>query len=376
MSLLTRLSALALAGLVAVGAAGCDNATSDVAPVGPTVQFGTQTLLATEGLPTAAGTTVSIPVSLTGSAGQPVTVELLFARSASTAILNADSTRALTDITAFGTFDGSAQKALVSFDGTADETKTVTFRVLQDNLIESSETAVFALQRVTGATLGGNREITVNIGTPPISTVRQSALLSTVTAEGIVTRAFGRSIWIQDETGGLALFGPVGTPLALAVVAGEIRPGDRVQVTGRFVEFQSTTGAPGTGLSQIDNVVAGAFRALVRDQPLPTPQTITLAQLTAGDPDPDTYESELIRVVGITIDPAGDVNFAAARNYTVSQTVGGVTTTGILRIGSNGDSEAIGTPIPTGPITFQGPAGQFRGANQLTVVRTTDLIRP
>ncbi len=375
MSLFTRLSALALAGLVAIGAAGCDSSgTTAAATAGPVVQFGTNSRLATEGLPTESGTTVSIPVSLTGSTGQPVSVEILFARSASTAAFNADSTVAGTDITGFGTSDGGVQKATVSFDGTADETKTVTFRVLQDNVFESSETAVFALQRPVGASIGTTRELTVNIGTPPISTARAGTLGQIYTVEGIVTRALGRNTVIQDATGGIVLFGPAGSPIATAVADGSLRRGDRVQATGRFTEFQATTGAPGTGLLEIDNIALGGFQVLARDQALPAAQTITLAQFTAGDPDSDTYESELVRVTGLTIDPGTDVVFAFAKNYTVSQTVGGVTTTAILRIGSSGDSNAIGQPIPTGTFTFEGVAGQFRGANQLTVVRTTDLI--
>ncbi len=368
MSLFTRLSALALAGLVAIGAAGCDSSDTTAAVTGPVVQFGSTSLLATE------GTVVSIPVVLSGSTGQPVTVEVLFARATSSTAFNADSTVAGADITDFGTSDGLVQKASVSFDGTADETKTVTFRVVADGVLEPSETAVFALQRATGASIVTPREFTVSIGTPPISTVRAGTLNSVYTVEGVVTRTLGRNTWIQDATGGMVLFGPAGSPIATAVANGELRRGDRVQATGRLVEFQSSTGLPGTGLLEIDNIAAGGFLVLARNQTLPGIQTVTLAQFTAGDPDPDTYESELIRVTGLTIDPAGDVVFAAAKNYTVSQTIGGVTTTGILRSGSAGDSEAIGTPIPTGTITFEGVAGQFRGANQLTIVKTSDLI--
>ena len=56
MSFSTRFSALALAGLVAVGVSGCDSGT-EAPPAGPTVQFASTSALAIE------GTTVSIPVS-------------------------------------------------------------------------------------------------------------------------------------------------------------------------------------------------------------------------------------------------------------------------------------------------------------------------
>ena len=230
---------------------------------------------------------------------------------------------------------------------------------------------MFALQRVSGATIGARREFTANIGVPPISTVRNTALLATVTTEGVVTRSFGRNVWIQDATGGTVLFGPAGSPIALAVASGAVRPGDRVQATGRLVEFGATTGLVGTGLLEVDSILEGGFQVLARAQTPPAVQTVTLAQIN-GSSD-DRYESEIVRVTGLTLDAAGDVVFAAGKNYTVSQTVGGTTTTAILRIGSVGDTELIGTPIPTGLLTFEGPIGQFRGTYQLTAVRTTDI---
>ncbi len=208
----------------------------------------------------------------------------------------------------------------------------------------------------------------------PISSVRTAALNSTVTAEGVVTRALGRNVWIQDDTAGLVLFGPAGSPLATAIASGAIAAGDRITATGRLVEFQATVGAPGTGLLEIDTILEGGFTVLARAQAAPAVQTLTLAQLGEGDPDTEVYESEIVRITNLTIDAAGDVSFVAAKNYTVSQTVGGVTTTAILRTGSATDSEVVGTAIPTGLFTYQGPANQFRSANQLLPVRTTDIV--
>ncbi len=358
MSFSTRFSALALAGLVAVGVSGCDSGT-EAPPAGPVVQFGSTSTLAIE------GTTASIPVQLSGANGTPVTVEVLFAAGTSTATADAD-------FTGFGTLEGGVRKVLVSFSGAADETQVVTFAATADGLIEPAETAVFALQAVSaGATIGTRREFTANIGVPPISTVRANALNATVVTEGVVTRSFGRNVWIQDNTGGTVLFGPTGSPIALAVANGSVRPGDRIQATGRLIEFQATNGLPGSGLLEIDTILEGGFQVLARTQTPPAVQTITLAQLNGATDD--RYESEIVRVTGLTLDAAGDVVFTAAKNYTVSQTVGGTTTTAVLRIGSVGDSELIGAPIPTGLLTFEGPVGQFRGTYQLAVVRSTDL---
>ncbi len=207
-----------------------------------------------------------------------------------------------------------------------------------------------------------------------IAQVRTTALNETVTVEGIVTRALGRNVWIQDDTAGIVLFGPGGSPIATAIVNGDIVAGDRVRATGRIIEFGITTGAPGTGLTEIDMIAEGGFTRLSRGNTAPAAQVITLAQLVAGDPDTDAYESEIVRINNLTVDAAGATVFAAGTNYTVSQTTGGVTTTATMRVGSVGDSDLIGTAIPAGPFTFQGPVGQNRSANQLQPVRTTDII--
>ena len=359
MSLSTRIAALAALALTFAPLAGCDGVDADPLVTGPVVQFATTSTLAIE------GSTVTIPVQITGTNGTPVTVEVLFAVGTSTTTLN-------TDFTGFGAATDGVPKATVTFAGTADETQNVTFQAVADGVAESAETAVFALQRVTGATIGTRRQFTANIGVPTIAVVRAGTLLSTVTVEGVVTRVKGNQAWIQDATGGFVLFGAT---IATAITNGAILPGDRVQATGRLNEFQPTVGVPGTGLLQVDNIAAtGGFVVQARGQALPAPQAITLAQFTAGDPDNDTYESEIVRITGLTSDRAGDVVFVAAKNYTVSQTVGGVTSTAVLRIGGVGATDLIGTVIPTGTFTFQGQAGQFRGTNQLVPLLASDIV--
>ena len=369
MSLSTRIAALAALALTFAPLAGCDGVDADPLVTGPVVQFATTSTLAVE------GSTVTIPVQITGTNGTPVTVEVLFAVGTSTTTLN-------TDFTGFGAATDGVQKATVTFAGTADETQNVTFQAVADGVAESAETAVFALQRVTGATIGARRQFTANIGVPTIAVVRAGTLLSTVTVEGVVTRAKGNQVWIQDATGGFVLFGSAGSSVATAISNGGLVAGDRVQATGRLNEFQPTVGIPGTGLLQVDNIAAvGGFVVQARGQALPAPQAITLAQFTAGDPDNDTYESETVRITGLIIDRAGDVVFTnvvgtgtGGKNYTVSQTVGGVTTTAVLRIGGVGSNDLIGTVIPTGTFTFQGQAGQFRGTNQLVPLLVSDIV--
>ena len=199
----------------------------------------------------------------------------------------------------------------------------------------------------------------------------------TVTALGVVTRAYGRQVFIQDSTAAINVFTPGGALFA-AIQSGEVRAGDSLQVTGRLTEFQPSAGQPGTGWLMVDNVSAGGFGLWARDAPLPSPQRITLADLIADEPDGDTYESEVVWIEGLTLDPAGATVFAAATSYTVRQTVDGIETTAVLRVSgpgnATGDSELVGRPIPTGPADYVGVVNQFRGVNQLLPIRASDLV--
>ena len=251
---------------------------------------------------------------------------------------------------------------------------TNTYTLTADQVTALQANGIYV--NVHSMTFGGG-EIRGQLGAS-LATVRTRAINDNVTAEGIVTRALGRNVWLQDDTAGLVLFGPAGSAIATAVSNGDIAVGDRVRATGRLVEFQSSAAPtmpnPGQGLLEIDTILDGGFTVLSRGNTPPAVQLLTLAQINAVGVTEDTYESEIVRVNNLTIDAAGATTFVAATNYTVTQVSGGVMTTAILRVGSTGDSGLIGTAIPTGPFTFQGPLGQFRGAFQLVGVQTTDLI--
>ncbi|MDX1421060.1 MAG: hypothetical protein R3181_13930, partial [Rubricoccaceae bacterium] len=289
------------------------------------------------------------------------------------------------DLTGFGTAQDGFQIATVTFAGTDGETQEVTFTVEEDGAIEGAEEAVFALQRADGATVGDPRTYTVVIGTLPLESIRARPNLDVVTAEGVVTRSFGRLTYIQDETAGLAIFAFDDTPFGMAVANGQVGPGDRIQVTGKLCEF-GVVGfpdaiEPGTGLKQItapddqcfdeSDILEGEleFEVLVDgdEDDLPAPQTITIAQLNAAG---DGYESELVRIDDLTIDPDGDFAFQASKTYTVMDPTG----TGFLRTPSGSDTQIAGVPIPEGEFTFEGVIGQFRLENQLTPIEPTDIL--
>ena len=348
---------LLLAALLAV-ASGCDSV-EPPAEAGPVIQFGAASVSASEG-----DTGVEIPVTLSGGdAGQTYTVEVLLAAASSTAGFFNPATGA-GDVENFGAAAGANRVVTVSLTGPSD-TEVVTLDVREDDEIEEAETVVFGLQRATGgATIGSARQFRVEIGTPPIAATRARPLGTVVTVEGIVTRARGRVSFIQDDSGAAIAVFANGNPYFDAVANGSIAQGDRIQVVGALSEFND--------LLQIGSV--DGFTVLSRDNALPAPQTVTVSQvLNSGD----EYESELIRIVGLTL-PTTDVVFASNTSYTATAGESSI----ILRTSS--DSEVVGEPIQPitggtpgayGPFTFTGVLGQFRGTNQLNPVRIADFSR-
>ena len=350
---MTRTSLL-LAALLAV-ASGCDSVVPP-AERGPTIEFGAASVNASEG-----DSGVEIPVTLSnGVSGQSYTVEVLLA--------TASSTTSATDVGTFGTADGANRVATVTLTGPED-TEVLTIDVLEDDDLEGSESAVFVLQRASGgASIGGNRQFQIDIGTPAIADSRVRPNGDVVTVEGIVTARFGRYTFIQDETAGIAIYAFADTNIGMA----DIAPGDRIQVQGSLSEFGARDGA-GLGLKQIfvGRDSPATFTVLSRGNDLPAAQTLTVAQILANG---ESFESERVRVTGLRVVNTSDVVFqagGAAGNYTVSDGTGEM----ILRINGGSESQLGGELVPTGPFTFVGPVGQFGGAYQLTPLVTTDLDR-
>ena len=358
---LPRAPLAALLALAAV-AAGCDSV-EPVEVAGPTIQFGAASVNASEN-----DGTVQIPVVLSGGADdQTYTVEVLFGDAASRSASREASGDTLIygrDIDNFGEADGPNRVTTVSLTGPTD-TVSVAVDVIQDRQFEGPEVALFVLQRPSdGAVVGGTRQFRLEIGTPPIADVREREVGSTVTVEGIVTRARGRSSFIQDASGAAIATFATGGAYADSIAAGAVAQGDRIEVVGTLSEFN--------GLLQVSDITS--FDVLSRGNPLPAAQTVTPSQLATGG---ENYESELVRIVGLTL-ATGDTEFMGNTSYDVS--AGGTTIT--LRTSREGDTAVVGRAIQPltggapgayGPFTFTGVVGQFRGTNQLTPVNPSDL---
>lgn len=209
---------------------------------------------------------------------------------------------------------------------------------------------------------------TVSVRGIGINTIAQARALPNATEviiEGVITRGMGAFTRIQDATAGIVIRKTSGSFFD-DLVSGALRAGDKIRVTGKTSEFRQ--------LKQINEADLLSWERLSRDNPLPTPQLVTLAEIAANG---EQYESELIKVTDMIIDPAGDMNFLAAKNYNVTD-LSSPARLVVLRTPNATDSDIDGLPIPTVKCVFTGVLWQFHTTDpaagyQLTPVLATDV---
>lgn len=170
----------------------------------------------------------------------------------------------------------------------------------------------------------------------------------TVTVEGIVTRARNRIVYLQDATGGIAVFQSSGA-FRDSINAGKIAPGDLLRVRGRRADFNN--------LTQLNPV---EFTVTLRNNPLPTPITITVQEMVQNG---EAYECKLVRIKNISFINASG-NFAGNTSYRITDPTGFVDT---LRTSSTDTTRINGTPIPTAQVTFVGVMSQFASPNSTNI---------
>ncbi len=203
---------------------------------------------------------------------------------------------------------------------------------------------------------------------------RNTAAPTLVRVRGIVSKAWGRFIYIQDATGGIGVRQSAGA-MVDAITAGTLKAGDSVEVVGprnefnNYAQIQLNSGVF-TGANTV--IVLGSNKTI-------TPINLTIKQLLAS---PESYESELIRIKGLR--SSGTGNFAASTNYNFWDG----TTTGdtiVFRVIAAADTEIEDAPalaIPKDTFTFEGILAQFcsspsngcSSGYQLYGVRKSDII--
>jgi hypothetical protein len=198
----------------------------------------------------------------------------------------------------------------------------------------------------------------------------------TVTVRGTVTRAFGAYARFQDDSGptgasGLVIRqteGNLADQFQQDITDGAIAPGTELLVTGSISQF--------SGLLQINGEDLDSYQIISQGDP-PSPQTVSLSDLEA--PNGENYESELVRVEGLSF-PDANGSFAEDTSYPLV-TEGGTTVEDVFRIQGPDETNAIGGAIPDGTFTYEGIVGQFNvfaGVDtdegyQLIPVRSSDI---
>lgn len=164
-----------------------------------------------------------------------------------------------------------------------------------------------------------------------VDDARNSAIGSSVTVTGIVTSgaSLGNVRYVQDATGGIALFPGSGSAPGF-----NPQPGDAITATGTLTNY--------SGLLEITPITT--FTVNSTGNALPSPQVITPDGL--GEP----VEGRIVRIE--------DVYFSGTGNFTAG-TITVQAGTGSANVYLRSGHPLIGTPIPTGPMDITGIASQY-----------------
>ncbi len=202
----------------------------------------------------------------------------------------------------------------------------------------------------TGQSFGGTvvepepePEITEPIS---IAEARALALGKKVIVEGTLTATdhFGNTAFIQDETGGMAIFGDLVTEEGLYEI------GDRLRVTGVRAEYNE--------LIQISDIEKVEYLGFGED-PI-EPKQITLSEL-------EDHRGELVEITDMIFPEPGQIFFGNS-NYEVSDVSG----TAQLRIDSD-VAELVGKTQPESCASVLGVVGRYNDINQLQPRTGSDL---
>ncbi len=145
--------------------------------------------------------------------------------------------------------------------------------------------------------------------------------------------------FIEDATGGIAVFSPQG-------VAAQVQTGEEVTLLGRVDQF--------FGLNQLDATTVVVQRS---GTPGATPTLVTLAQLASdGAGGVERFEGRLVRIDGVTVNTAVWTAEGSGTNYVLTDA------TGTLAVRVNPGTTLAGQPAPSGAFDIVGVVSQFKNA--------------
>lgn len=164
-------------------------------------------------------------------------------------------------------------------------------------------------------------------------------------------------VYMQDRTGGIAVFNE---NMRLGV-----KIGDSVIVeNASLAEFGNTTGAPGTGLTQLTGNSL-RFTVIPGGRVEPSPRSISIPLIGEG------VEGQLVRVRRLRMIESG--RFEGNRSYNAMDNSGNDI---VIRIDRACEIGVNNLEIPTGEIDIIGVVSQFRGTYQLLPRLAQDVGLP
>jgi endonuclease/exonuclease/phosphatase family metal-dependent hydrolase len=231
--------------------------------------------------------------------------------------------------------------------------------VMQANQVSDDAAATVAA--------GNIGSFTVNITGPlTIAAARAMPFGSTVTVTGTITVAnqHGKTVFIQDNTGGIALFDNTAPFLEQDP---DLLIGKEITVTGTLSEFDRSggtypAGTPYTGLTQISPISSYTIGSFVG---APAPKNLTLNTLTEAD------EGELIEINDVTFDINSRGIFVPNASFNISDASGN----GILRTPNTvfNNFNLLGKVIPATSAKIVGILSQFQGNYQIVPRLISDV---
>jgi len=193
----------------------------------------------------------------------------------------------------------------------------------------------------------------------PIADAEANPVGTFVTVEGIVVaapgqlRSAGDNAYIEDQSGGILLFGSALAGRGIAI-------GDRIEVSGDLALFNTETEV--AGALRVNNIVVGAAT--------PQPATVTTAEIAAaGAPPTQNLLGRFLRVVKVQ---AAAFQSGGGRNAVIND--GSGPTEMRIESGVLADTNAIDTQFPGGKCyDVVGVLGTFNGTAQLKPRTLADI---
>jgi len=333
-----------------------DDGTRDQAFAGPwAITAGQETDATSGGGQIGRGTASITPPTLSGGASHSLTVKV-FGQSPYTLVrarVAVPSTwiwsHSTGDITLVG---GGSPTASIAGDTVVVSNLTLlgndSLQVQLRNITPADSTANFAFFIRTGThpdsvyAIGTQPSIFIYSTPLPLSYVQENDTNGVplrnnrlVTVRGIVTVAnqFNGPSYIQDNSGGLGIFG---SAFSTAVTIG-----DEVIVSGLVQPFN--------GLTEIVNPL---LHAIASSGNIVDPMVVTASQIANdGVGGVEQYECRLVRLNNVTVTGSG--NWAGNTNYPL------LDVTGTTQIRISNATNLVGTPIPAGAFDLIAVVGQF-----------------